>query len=236
MSLYNKIFSQQKQIEVINKIERQIKTNSIKFSTVVPTTSYDNDPRICLTSVHFPHRELLEKIEKNLINPLREIQANHYYYSQEQLHLTIKNVRVINDPPNFDQKDISKVKKVFEKAIPKHHQFKTYFYRLLLFPSNLALIGTTDPELDQIIFDLDKNLEKINFSDDKQYTNNKYFFCNMTLVRFTLPVSEEFRQKVVDLSKNIKFDPYVIDSVTLLSANAVLKKRQISGVWSLSTR
>jgi hypothetical protein len=226
---------QQKQIEVINKIEKQINTNSIRFSTVTPTTSYDNDRRICLTSVHFPHRELLEKIENNLINSLNEIQANHYYYPQKSLHITIKNVRVINDPPNFDQKDVSKVKKVFEKVIPKHHQFKTYFYRLLLFPSNLALIGTTDPELDKIIFDLDKNLEKVNFSDDKQYTNNKYFFCNMTLVRFTLPVSEEFRQKVVDLSKNIKFDPYIIDSVTLLSANAVLKKRQISGVWSLST-
>lgn len=236
MGLYNRTPHQQKQIEVINKIEKQINTNSIRFSTVTPTADFDNDQRICLTSVHFPHKELLKTIKDDLIGPLRKTQPSHYYYSQKSLHITIKNVRVINDPPNFDQKDISKVKKVFEKAVPKHHQFKIYFYRLLLFPSNLALIGTTDSELDQIIFDLDKNLEKINFPDNKQYTNNKYFFCNMTLVRFTLPVSEEFRQKVIDLSKNIKFDPYIIDSVILLSANAVLKKRQIFGVWSLSTR
>ena len=28
--------------------------------------------------------------------------------------------------------------------------FKIYFYRLLLFPNNLALIGTTDPERDEM--------------------------------------------------------------------------------------
>jgi len=234
MSLHDKTPYQKKQIEVINKIERQINTNSIKFSMVTPTTDFDNDQRMCLTGVHFPHEKLLNIIENNLIAPLRKIQANHYYYSQDSLHLTIKNVRTVSSPPNFDKNDVTKVKIVFDKVIPKHHQFKAYFYRLLLFPSNLALIGTVDPELDKIIFDLNENLDKINFPDDKQYTNNKYFFCNTTLVRFISPISEEFKKKIINLSANVKLDPYTIDSVSLISGNAVLKKRQIFGTWFLS--
>jgi len=57
-----------------------------------------------------------------------------------------------------------------------------YFSHLLLFTSNLALIGTTDPELDEIHSELDRKLKQIGIPDDKIYTNNKYFFCNMTFL------------------------------------------------------
>lgn len=194
---------------------------------------YNNDPRRCLTSVHLPNQDLIENIEESLIEPLRRISPDHYYYQPSSLHLTIKNVRVINDPPHFTDKDIATVKKVFDNVIPKYHCFKVYFYRLMLFPLNLALIGTTDPELDNIILELDHSLKKAGVPDDKQYVNSKYFFCNMTLARFNSPPTEQFKNKVRELSTNINFKPYTIYSVTLLTANAALKKRQILATWNL---
>ena len=224
---------QLKQIEVIDKIEQQVETNSLSFSTVSPAQNYDKDSRKCLTSVHLPDKKLLLQIQQTLINPLRKVAPDFYYYSSDSLHMTIKNIRVVNDPPHFNEEVVKKAQKVFSEIITKHQQFQVYFYRLLLFPNNLALVGTTDSELDNIILDLDQSLKKAEIPDDKTYINSRYFFSHMTLARFNSSPPEEFKKKVGELSNSLKFEPYTVDSVTLLSCNAFLKNRQIKGKWRL---
>lgn len=224
---------QLQQQKVINKIEEQVKANLLNFSTVSPVEDYEKDPRICLTSVHLSNEELELQIKKLLTKPLHKIEPDFYYYTADSLHMTIKNIRVINNPPHFTAEDVEKARKVFSQIIPKHKQFNVYFYRLLLFPNNLALIGTTDSELDSIILNLDKELNKAGVTDDKVYVNSKYFFSNITLTRFNTPPSEEFKQKIQELSNSIKFKPYIVDSVTLLSCNAVFKNRKLIETWYL---
>jgi len=224
---------QQNQKEVINKLEEQVKNNSLNFSTVSPVADFKNDPRICLTSVHIPNQNLKDEIQNTLIEPLKQISPEHFYYPNDSLHMTIKNIRVINNPPHFSNQDIEKANKVFSKIIPKHKNFKVFFYRLLLFPNNLALMGTSEEELDNIILDLDKELKTATIPDDKKYLNSRYFFVNMTLARFSNPISEEFEKKVGELSANINFEPYTVDSVTLLTCNAVFEKRNIIDTWNL---
>ncbi len=233
MPLYSQTPHQKKQIEVINNIENQIKSSSLNFSTVEPVHNYDDDPRLCLTGVHFPSQEFVEAIYQSFVIPLREISSNHYYYEKSSLHLTIKSVRVINDPPRFNVKDVEQAKKVFKEVIPKHQRFRVYFYRLLLFPNNIALMGTTDPELDEVILELDKKLKEANIPDDKKYTNSRYFFSNVTLARFNSPLSQDFIEKISELSSNIVIPPYTINSVTLVTGNASLKIRKIVGGWNL---
>lgn len=225
---------QQHQIKIIDQIEKQIKANSLQSSTVSPVMDFENDSRICLTSVHFPALELMSYISESIINPLKKISPEHYYYSDKSFHITIKNIRVIHDPPSFTPENIKTVQEVFSKTVPHHKKFKIYFYRLLLFPNNLALMGTTEPELDNIVLDLDKYLTENGVPDDKHYVNSKYFFCNITLARFNSGVSKQFVNAVEELSKNITIDPYVIDSVSLITANAVLSKLQIIDTWKMS--
>ena len=224
---------QQKQIEVINKIEERIRNNSLTSSVVEPVNDYENDNRLCLTSVHIPNQKLKTKILETIIKPLQKISPGHFYYSADSLHMTIKNIRVINNPPNFTEEDIQKVKEVFTKIIPKYKKFNVYFYRLLVFPLNLVLMGTTDPELDNIFLDLDAELIKAGLPDDKKYSNNKYFFSNMTLARFKNSLTSEFKNKIEELSNSVSIAPYTVDSVTLVSCNAALKKRRIIGEWEL---
>lgn len=220
------------QIEVVNKLEAQVKNNLSGFSTVTPVADFENDPRTCLTSVHLPSNELKNTI-LDLTKPLKEKFPEHYYYDSNSLHLTVKNVRVINDPPHFTGDDIQKAKNVFTKVIPNHQKFNVYFYRLLLFPNNLALMGTTDPEFDEIFFDLDSELKKVGLDDDKKYINSKYFISNVTLARFSKPVSQEFKEMVEKISREVKIKPYLVDSVSLVTSNAVLKNLHVISTWGL---
>lgn len=225
---------QLKQQDVIDHIALQVNNHSLNFSTVAPVEDFVNDPRICLTSIHLPHQHLIEKVQRELIDQLKVIEPNIYYYPSDGLHMTIKNIRVINDPPHFSEVDVKKAEMIFSKVIPQHKKFNVYFYRLLLFPNNLALIGTTDEELDRIILDLDQKLQANDIPDDKVYANSKYFFSNMTLARFNNPPSEAFKHKVSELSESIKFKPYQVDSVTLITCNAVFQNRHIINAWNLA--
>lgn len=222
-----------KQKEVIDQIALKVSNNSLNFSTVAPVEDYAKDTRICLTSIHLPHQNLLEKVQKELIEPLKEIEPSFYYYPSEGLHMSIKNIRVINDPPHFNESDVAKATEIFQKVIPQHQKFNVYFYRLLLFPNNLALIGTTDDELDKIVLELDQKLRENSIPDDKIYANSKYFFSNMTLARFNSVSSEAFKQKVKELSASLQFEPYQVDSVTLITCNAVFQDKNIRGTWGL---
>lgn len=223
---------QEKQKEVVNEIEKQIAQNNIDFSTITPVEDFANDERLCLTSVHLLKQDLISHIKNHLTSPLKQIEPDIYYFPDDSLHTTIKNVRVVNDPPTYTQEDIMKAKAIFSEVIPRHHRYSVYFYRLLLFPTNLALIGTTDPELDALYLDLSRQFEENGLVDDKKYMNTSHFFCNITLARFT-HVSDKFKEKVQELSENISFPPYTVDSVSLIISNAVLKKRQILQSWNL---
>lgn len=224
---------QQKQIEIINQIESHLVRGNTPFSTVTPVDDFEHDPRMCLTSVHFPSAELKSSIHKQIIEPLSAISPNHFYYPDDSLHMTIKNIRVVDDPPRFSATDEQRAQIVFSRVIPHHKKFQVYFYRLLLFPNNIALIGTTDPELDSIIFDLDSKLTYAGIPDDKTYLNADHFFCNMTLARFSLPVTTDFKKRVSALSSALQFAPYTIDSVSLITCNAAMKRRQVIGTWRL---
>ncbi len=231
--MHNSSPHHQKQIEVINSLEQQVKSNSMRFSTVAPVSDYTNDTRICLTSVHLPHQHLITQVQDSLISPLKRISPDYFFYPSDSLHMTVKNIRVINDPPHFTEEDVRKSERVFESVIPKYKKFNVYFYRLLLFPNNIALIGTTDPELDSIVFDLDKELNKAGLPDDKKYMNSQHFFSNMTLARFNNAPSKEFLQKVEELSQSISFEPYSVNSVTFITCTAVFTKKNIIKTWNL---
>jgi len=223
---------QLEQMKVIDSIEKQIQRGSLNFSTVSMVPDFKKDPRVCLTGIHFPKDSLKEYVYR-IIHQLQNTFPEHYYYPEQSLHMTVKNIRVIHNPPNFSSSDIEKAKKVFSSVIPTHNTFQVYFYRLLLFPENLSLVGTTEDKLDNLIFDLDKKLQDVHISDDKLYSNSKYFFSNMTLVRFVEPVSQEFKQTISVLSDTLRFDPYVVDSVSLVSTNAVFYNPKIFGTWKL---
>ena len=224
---------QHKQLEVINEIERQVASNTLGFSTVAAVEDFVSDPRLTITSVHFPSEALKLHIRTQLISPLQQLDTAQYFYDDDSLHMTIKNVRVIADPPTFTEADVQKAREVFSRVIPQHRAFHVYFYRLMVFPHSLSLIGTTDPALDSLVTSLDQGLGAAGIHDDKVYVNTQYFFSNMTLARFRAPVSAAFRQKVATLSHNVQFAPYLVNTISLVTGNAAMKRLRIVDEWFL---
>jgi len=224
---------QQKQKEVIAKIEEKLKDNAVDFTTISPVENWETDDRICLTGVHILNGFIRSQITEKIIKPLWEISPEHHYYSGETMHSTIKNIRIINNPPRFSNDDIEKAKEVFAKVVPAHKMFQGFFNKLIIFPGSLNLVGVTEEELNNLILDLDQNLKAKEIMDDKIYSDPKTFFTNVTLVRFTRAVTDDFKEKVDEINKTISFANYVFDAVTLLTCNAVFEKRNIIGTWGL---
>ena len=146
--------------------------------------------------------------------------------------MTIKNIRAPHDPPRFTDEDIRKAEEVFGSVVPGHTKFNVFLYRLLLFQNNLALMGTTDEELDSIIFDLDRGLQDSGIADDKKYVNTSHFFINVNIARFA-QFPPEFKRKAGEFSQRLNFDPYCIDTVSLVTANSVFKKVSQVNTWNL---
>ena len=224
---------QQKQIEIIDKIEDGVKNNALITTVVDPVDDFVNDPRICLVGLHIAKPEFASRIVDTLINPLQAIEPNFHYYMPGAQHFTIKNIRTIENPPTFTEVDVIKAQKLFAHIIPQHARFKIYFYKLLLFPNSLTLMTTTDPELDSIVLDLDQALNDADLPDNKTYANSSHFFCNMTLARFNQEPSGAFKEKVRELSNSMHFEPYTIDNVSLITGNAVLAQCNIIDEWKL---
>ncbi len=232
--MYSMTPHQQRQLELIGRLKEQAATGAISFSIVSPVSDYGSDPRICLTSVHFPRPDFTDTIMSQIIAPLRKLEPSYFYYPQKSLHMTIKNVRVISDPPHFNATGVEAARNVFSAVVPQHRRFRVFLSRLLVFPGNLSLVGVTDSELDGLVLDLDRGLRQASIPDDKVYLNDRYFFANMTLARFSTPPSEAFREAVSRLESSVVFPPYEVDSVTLLSGNAVFSHPTIWGTWFLS--
>lgn len=225
---------QSKQQEIIAEMDRQARHNALNFSSVAPVEDYEVDSRKGLTSVHIPDTSFITTIQSTLLDPLKVIEPQHLYYSNEMLHFTLKGIRVINDPPHFTDEDIAIAKEVFSDVVPLHKKFAINFYKLIVFPTNLSLVGTTDPEFDDLFLDLDSRLKLAGVPDDKHYLNSKYFFCTLTLCRFTSELSDEFITKVKELELSLRMEPYQVDSVTLVTCNAVFKKKNVIGEWKLA--
>lgn len=223
----------ERQIEIIQTIEEQVRTDSLQATAVIPVADFENDNRICLTSVHFPTQSFSDAVLQTITQPLRKLFPSAYCYPRESLHFTIKNIRTIENPPNFTEEDVQKAIDLFGRVIPNHMPFTIYPHKLLLFKNNLALMCTTDDALDRLILDLHEQLTCAGIPDNKRYVNTQYFFCNMTLMRFAKSPPERFRTEVQKLSVDLSLPDYQVDSVSLVTGNAAMKKLQVRGKWML---
>lgn len=228
----NSYFLQQEKL--IEEIKESLARNRFTSTIVEMQKDYQNDDQMCLSSLAFINKINSTKIISRIIEPLKQTDPDQYYYSVDNLHLTIKNIRTIHKPPLFTQMDITKTNKLFQKLIPYLPSFTLTLKNLVLFPTSLAIFGYSDSSLQKIVQTLDCGLKEIGVPDDKKYVSDKVFFGVSTLVRFTHTPSKEFISKVKE-SENIKIGEFKINKINLVTCNAVcdFKTRKIIGSYNL---
>ena len=211
---------QKKQLEITKRIEESFR-NGHNLSTIVePASNYVNDNRICLTSVVFIPQDLEKRIIDNITNILQEINPIQYFYIPKSFHVTIQNIRTIENPPLFNNEDIEKVRKVFGGIIHKYSAFTFELKRLFELPTSLAISAFSNEIFGNLVLELREGLEKAGVPDNKTYIDGDAVIANATISRFTNTPNPAFKQKVKEL-KELEIGSFQVKKISLITTNAV---------------
>ena len=210
---------QKLQKDLFDRIEVQAKRGN-SLNTLVSMRDFDNDNSRCLTSVFFlSQTEVVSDIQK-LMDKMKIADNRQYYYPDSSFHLTIQNIRTESIPPLYNEEDVEKAKRVFDKIIPKHKSIKCHLKGLFELPTSIAIRGYTDESLKELVLDLRQELIAAGVPDNKKYASDSVFFCNSTICRYqTQPNSKFF--ETVKRYKEQDFGIVTIDGVSLITTNSV---------------
>lgn len=208
-----------KQLILIKSIEEQFKAGKSPSTIVEPVSDYEKDDRICLTSLSYLSSSLQEKIYTEIVAPLKALDSRQYFYEKDALHITVQNVRVINNPPHFSDMEIEKAKAVFAGVTQKYHPVEVEIERIFELPTSFALSVFTPFNWEDLVLDLRNELERVGVPDDKTYAAGPVL-ANVTVCRYTTQPNEEFQNKLKEL-KEIKIGSFIVNSIKLVTTNAV---------------
>lgn len=222
--------------------------NDLKSGRLVPAKSsersayledYVHDPRRCLTIVAFPPDDMTERIEREIINPLRSIEPDFYFYPKISLHTTIQGIQPVFDPPLFSKADKAKVHELLNLIVPGLPAVSLYFQGLIAFPSgsptSISLAGYSDERLRKVICALNKGLHDADIGyNDKYHYSKELFFGSIAVCRFTHRPQESFLRKIEELDA-VDLGEFFIDRLYLVTCNLVCdtKSREVIGSYKL---
>lgn len=218
---------------IVQQLKDSLRQRQDQISVVQMRSDYENDPELSLTSVIFPPESIVQTILTQVIQPLQRIEPNHFYYSGDLLHITIKNVRVMHHPPRYTQADVAQVRTLFAQIVPLFPPFTFSLEGAIVFPTSISLIAYCGETLRKLVQALDQGLREIGLPDDKQYISDTVFFGNMTVCRFTQPPSREFLDRVNDLSA-LHLGTIPVTQLHLVTCNCVCSRRTLIDTVSLA--
>lgn len=226
---------QQKQLELLQKLEEEFKKGKTPSTIVELVEDYVNDNRICLTSVVFIPGDLAQLITSKIIDPLRKADPDQYYYPASSLHLTIQNIRTINDPVLFTEDDVKNAKKVFSEVIPRHRSFNFNLQGLFEMPTSLGIRAFSDEALKFLILDLRSKLNQYGIPDNKTYASRDIFFGNISVCRYTQTPKESFFNLVQQL-KEVEVGQLRVKTISLVTTNSVCHPEKTKVLQTFSLR
>ena len=196
---------------------------------------YEADERLCLTSVVFPSNALGDRITRELVEKLRAIEPEHYYYPTASLHLTIKNVRSIAVSAELSPAVTATAASVFAAVVPTIRAFEIGLERVIALENSIVLVGYSDRTLYELIHALDNALRAAGIVDDKRYVSNSVFFGSITLCRFRTAPSERLLAAAPKLCREFSA-ALSVGSIDLIACNAVCAPRTRRTIGSYRLR
>ena len=190
---------------------------------------------MCLTSVAFLPDDTAQDIHRSIVKPLSEMEPAHYYYTPDSMHITIKNVQTVHNPPSFNDSDVRKVNRLFAELIPQHPSFSFSLEEVVPFQNSVTLIAYADVRLRDLVRKLDAGLNRIGVPDNKQYVSDDVYFGNVTLCRYTRPPSEKFREAVAEMAHRYK-GVLEVEVIHLITCNSVCAPASRRILYSYSLR
>lgn len=212
-----------KQNEVLKDLEKIVSTNTRNTPSIIePIRDYENDNRYFFSILGFPPPHIIEKIS-HLQQELKKADPRQFYVPAHALHMTIKNIRTICNPPSFTQSDVDKVQKLLNSTIKNFRRIRVFCYGILKLPTSFFIPVYTNKAFNNLVSTLDSELNKVGVPDNKKYISNSIFFSNISTVRYTCNPNAKFFE-VLEKNKSLYSEPFYIEEVKLISANIAFSK------------
>ncbi len=188
--------------------------------SMMSAKDFAEDRRLCLTAAAFLPSEVQERIESEIIERLKTVEPNHYYYRRASLHITVQNIRTIQDPPAFQQHDIANAISALKPEIEKTAPLEFEVSGLLKLSASLALRGFAQPALLELVTRTRAALKSVGLADNKEYVSDDVVFGNVTICRFAHTPASAFVERAMTLASDFN-QRFEIDQVHLIATNAV---------------
>lgn len=211
-----------KQKEILERLETLSWAGESPASSVPLSSDFEVDARLCLTFLSFLPTAIKENVT-TLIEELKTLDRNQYYYRPESLHITIQNVRRIANPPTFTATDITAADRAFQETVEeeKLKPIRFHLSGLLLLPTSLAVTVFTDKTYGDFVKALRRNLAKHHIPDNKSYISDDIVFGNITIARFGSPPSIELKERVAELKESFSGGEHLAEDICLVTTSAV---------------
>lgn len=204
---------------IIEKLKQASANDDSAISYVPMSDNFQNDQKRCLTLLTYLPKNISNKVI-SVTEKLKSIEADHYYYPKDSLHLTIQNVRTVNDPPLFSAHDEKQADLAFQSSLKGKKQLFFQLSGLLRLRTSISIICYAEESYKFFVQEMRKSLEQYGIGDNKRYISNDVFFGNITICRFSKEPGNHFNSKVEALA-NSTFGNLAVSNLSLVVTNSI---------------
>lgn len=206
----------------------EIESLALNQNSLVPDRDFGSDPRLCLTLVHFPEFHLQSEILDKVLQPLIAADSSLYFYPKESLHVTVQNIRKIDNPQNFTPVDIKKV--ILLETLKSFPCLQMELSGLCKLPNSIAIKCYPDKVTSDFILRLRRELSSIGLPDDKHYVNPDVIVANITVCRYLEKPNTAFFDACEKL-RSVRLGTVDIRTISLVSTNLVCALTKVHHVF-----
>lgn len=206
-----------KQRVAFRKLEQQAGAGA---TVVAMSSDFEGDKRLCLTAACFVGPTLGSLISEKLIKPLREIEPHHYFYPVDSMHVTLRNVQTIADPPTFGDREIQLASEALRNCLVGENAFEISLQELFVMPTSLSVCGFSSDALQEIVDRMGLALESAGVPDNKNYSSDGIAFANVTFCRYSRQPGPAFLE-AVETARDTHIGTLTVSAINLVVTNAV---------------
>jgi 2'-5' RNA ligase len=222
------------QMAEVEALRVKLAEGSATVTVVEPLRSYAEDTRRFFGVLGFPPKDVVGAIQE-VQEILRGADPAQFYIPPEALHLTVKNIRTIADPPNFTADDLTKVSKILASISARYKPLPLHGRGVLVMPTSISIPVYSIKNFGDLVVDLDSAMNAAGVPDDKKYTSSSVFFTNITIARFLKTPSPEFYRRLKQVS-DLTLPPFELSRLDLVCSNLAFSDGQVTRFDSCDLR
>lgn len=226
-----KKFLQEKYDEIWNSSKEDILNNNIYIDSNL--SNIENDKRLGLTVLIQIKGEVLNKFLE-IINQLKEIEPEQYYYPSTDMHITVIDFIGASEDFVFDENKVEIYKKVLDKILKDFSRFNIEFKGLTASKGAIMIQGFFDDIFQELREKLREEVNKQGIELKERYKEVKIAHSTITRFKQKLQNPEKLVNKIEEL-KNFDFGTFEVKKILFVVHDwyNLNKKTKILGEYEL---